>query len=106
MVQRKVEANDSMNQTCHLLSLLTMVLQSIIDGCTPELGEIRRLNALLPSSHSAHGNTSLSTNQLTDWIARLFEGMRGKLTSNPANPTHKRKRTPTPITDHAQPLPA
>jgi hypothetical protein len=103
MVQRNVKSNDSMNQTRHLLSLLTMVLQSIIDGCKPDLGEIRRLNAFLSSSHSVRGNTSLSTNQLTDWIARLCEGMRGKLKYIHAKPTHKRKRVPTPITDHAQP---
>jgi hypothetical protein len=92
-----------MNQTRHLLSLLTLVLCSIIDGCIPELGEIRRLNAFLSSSHTSRGNTSLSTNQLTDWIARLCEGMRGKLKPIPARPTHKRKRVLTPVTDHAQP---
>jgi hypothetical protein len=52
-----------------------MVLQSIIDGCIPELGESRGLDAFLSSSHSAHINTSLSTNQLTGWIARLCLGM-------------------------------
>jgi hypothetical protein len=77
MVQRKVDANDTMNQTRHLLSLLTMVLQSIIDGCIPELQEIRKLNAFLSSSHYVHGRTSLSTNRLTYWIAHMCLGMQG-----------------------------
>jgi hypothetical protein len=75
-----------MNQTWQLLSRLTLVLRSIIDGCIPELGEIRRLNAFLSSTHSARGNASLSTNQLTDSIARLCEGMRGKLNPFKAYP--------------------
>jgi hypothetical protein len=103
MVKRTVESNDTMNQTRHLLSLLTLVLCSIIDGCIPELGETRRLNAFLSSSHSARGNASLSTNCLTDWIARLCEGMRGKLTPIPSQPTRKRKPVQTP-TGHAQPV--
>jgi hypothetical protein len=52
MVQRKVDANDIMNQTRHLLSLLNMIMQCIIDGCLPELEEIRKLNAFLSLSHS------------------------------------------------------
>jgi hypothetical protein len=103
MVQRKVDANDIMNLTRHLLSLLTMVLGSIIDGCIPKLGEIRKLNAFLSASHSIHGNTSLSTDQLTDWIVRLCLGKQSKPTSIPACPTNKRKRRATPINDHAQP---
>jgi hypothetical protein len=83
MVQCKVDANDTMNQTRHLLSLLTMMLQGITNGCLPELEVIRKLNAFLSSSHSVHGRTSLSKNQLTDWIARMCLGMQGKLTAIP-----------------------
>jgi hypothetical protein len=103
MVQHKVDANDTMNQTRHLLSLLTLVLQSIIDGCIPEQDEIRKLNAFLSSSHSVHGRTSLSTNQLTDWIARMCLGMQQMLTAIPTCHTNKRRRASTPINDHAQP---
>jgi hypothetical protein len=92
-----------MNQTRHLLSVLSLILRSIIYGCIPELGEIRRLNAFRSSSHSTRGNASLSTNRLTDWIVRLCEGMRGKLTPIPSQPTRKRKRVQTP-TGHAQPV--
>jgi hypothetical protein len=103
MVHRKVDANNTMNQTRHLLSLLTMVLQSIIDGCIPELEEIRKLNAFLSSSHYVHGRTSLLTNQLTGWIACMCLGMQGKLIAIPTCHTNKRKCESTPINDHAQP---
>jgi hypothetical protein len=73
-----------------------MILRSIIDGCIPELGEIRRLNAFLVSSHSARGNASLSTNRLTDWIASLCKSMRGKLTPIPSQPSRKRQRVQNP----------
>jgi hypothetical protein len=33
-----------MNQEQHLLALLTMMLQSILDGCLPELEEVQKLN--------------------------------------------------------------
>jgi hypothetical protein len=103
MVQCKVDANDTMNQTWNLLSLLTMMLQGIIDGCLPELEEIRKLNAFLALSHSVHGRSSLSANQLIDWIARICLGMQGNLTAITTCPTNKRRRASTPINDHAQP---
>jgi hypothetical protein len=102
-VQRKVYASDTKNQTRHLLALLTMMLQGIIDGCLPELEEIRKLNAFLTSSHLIHGSSSLSTSQLTDWIARMCLGMQGKSTAIPTCPVNKRRRSSTPIQDPAQP---
>jgi hypothetical protein len=49
-----------------------------------------------------HVTASLSTNQVTDWIARLCKGMGGKLKPIPSKPTHKRERVQT-LTGHAQP---
>jgi hypothetical protein len=92
-VQCSVAINDIMNQSRHLLSLLSLIIRSIIDGCIPELGELQRLHTFLEASHSARGNVSLSTNRLADWIANLCDSMKGKLTPVPSQLARKRKRT-------------
>jgi hypothetical protein len=92
-----------MNQTRNLLFLLSLICRSIIDGCIPELGEIQKLQAFLESTHSTRGYASLSANRLAEWIARLCESMRGKLTRVLSQLAHKRKRVPN-HTSHVQPV--
>jgi hypothetical protein len=80
-----------------------MMLQGIKDGCLPELEEVRKLNAFLTSSHSVHGNSTLSPSQLTHWIARICLGIQEKATAILTCQVLKRKRSSTPIQDLAQP---
>jgi hypothetical protein len=102
-VQRKGYAKGIMNQIQHLLALLTMMLQGIIDGCLPEMSEIMKFNAFLTSSHYVHGSSSLSTSQLTDWIARIRLGIQGKSTAIPTCQVNKRMHLTTSIQDIAHP---
>jgi hypothetical protein len=101
-VHRRI--NDIMNQPRHLLSLLSYIIRSIIDGCIPEIGELQSLHTFLEASHSARGNASLFTNRLADWIARLCDTVKGKLTPVPSKLARKRKRTASfvqPLTQSA-----
>jgi hypothetical protein len=76
--QRKVRANGTMNKSRHLISLLTIMLQGIIDGCLPQMEEIMTLNSFLNTPPTVHGTSAVSISQLTDWIARMCFGIQGK----------------------------
>jgi hypothetical protein len=86
-----------MNQSRLLLSLLSLLTRSIIDGCVPELGELRRFYAFLESSHSARGNVSMSAHRLADWVANLCDSTKGKLKPVPSHLACKRKRAASTI---------
>jgi hypothetical protein len=76
-VQCIVAIIDIMNQSMHLLSLMSLIICSMIDGYILELGERQRLHTFLETSHSTRGNVPLSTDRLPDWIATLCYSMKG-----------------------------
>jgi hypothetical protein len=93
--------NGTINQSRHLLSLLT-ILQGIIDGCLPEIEEIRRLSYFLNAPSMVHGTSALSTSQLTDWIARMCLRIEGKSIAPDCN-NNKRKRSDPTVQDVTRP---
>jgi hypothetical protein len=96
--------NSIMNQERHLLALLTMMLQAILDGCLPVEDQIRRPNTFVTTHHSVHGaQASLSTSHLTDWVFRICLGIQSTPVASPTLNFNKRGGPPTPVCKISRP---